>query len=194
MGRLIVTTNITLDGVMQGPGHPDEDRRDGFDRGGWATPYSDEVLAREMGAGMARTGAMLFGRRTYESFYDAWAHRTDGNPFTEMMNKVDKYVASRTLTEPLSWQNSTLLEGDATSAVAFLKERIDGDVAVIGSGNLVQSLARAGLVDEYTLVIHPLVLGTGHTLFPAGAPAAGLELVRCVPTPKGVIIATYQPA
>lgn len=121
MGRLVVTTNVTLDGVMQAPGHPDEDRRGGFDRGGWATAYNDEVMAREMGAGMARTAAMLFGRRTYESFYDAWAHRTDGNPFTEMMNKVDKYVASRTLTGPLPWRNSTLLEGDAVFAVAELR-------------------------------------------------------------------------
>lgn len=192
MGRLAVTTNVTLDGVMQASGHADEDRRDGFDRGGWAAPYGDEVMGREMAAGMSQTGVMLFGRRTYEQFYDAWAHQTDGNPFTEHMNKVQKYVASNTLTEPLVWQNSTLLAGDAATSVASLKEQ--ADVAVIGSGDLVQSLARAGLVDEYTLLIHPLVLGTGRKLFPDGAPSADLQLVRSVPTTTGVIIATYRPA
>jgi dihydrofolate reductase len=193
MGRLVVTTNVTLDGVMQAPGHPNEDRRGGFDRGGWATAYNDEVMAREMGAGMARTAAMLFGRRTYESFYDAWAHRTDGNPFTEMMNKVDKYVASRTLTGPLPWRNSTLLEGDAVFAVAELTARLDGDLGVIGSGELASDLARHHLVDEYVLLIHPLVLGSGRRLFPGAAPPANLRLLRSVPTTSGVIIASYRP-
>lgn len=193
MGRLSVTTNVTLDGVMQAPGHPDEDRRGGFDRGGWATAYNDEVMAREMGAGMANTSAMLFGRWTYESFHAAWAHRTDGNPFTEMMNRTDKFVASRSRTAPLPWQNSTLLNGDAATAVAVLKEQIAGDLSVIGSGDLVQTLARHHLIDEYTLLIHPVVLGTGRRLFPSGAPPATLRLLRSVPTTTGVIIASYRP-
>jgi dihydrofolate reductase len=194
MRRLTVTTNVTLDGVMQAPGRPDEDVRDGFDRGGWAAPYNDAVMAQRMGQGMAATGSMLFGRRTYEDFYQSWAHRTDGNPFTEMMNTIQKYVASSTLTEPLPWVSSTLLVGDAADAVAELKEQPGLDIAVIGSGDLVQSLARRALVDQYTLLIHPLVLGSGRRLFPDGAPPANLRLVDSVATDTGVIIATYQPA
>jgi dihydrofolate reductase len=194
MRKLVVTTNVTLDGVMQAPGTPDEDVRGDFEYGGWATPYNDAVMAQKMGEGMAQTGAMVFGRRTYEAFYDSWAHRTDGNPFTQMMNDVRKFVASRTLVEPLPWANSTLLPGDATDAVAELKQQPGSDLAVIGSGELVQSLARRGLVDRYTLLIHPLVLGTGRRLFPDGATPAHLRLVDTVPTDTGVIIATYQPA
>jgi dihydrofolate reductase len=192
MRNLVVTTNVTLDGVMQGPGSPEEDVRDDFEHGGWATPYNDAVMAQKMGEGMAQTGAMLFGRRTYESLYDSWAHRTDGNPFTQMMNDVQKFVASSTLTEPLPWANSTLLSGDATDAVAELKKQPGLDLAVIGSGELVQSLARRGLVDRYTLLIHPLVLGTGRRLFPAGVAPAHLRLVDAVPTGTGVIVANYQ--
>ena len=143
---------------------------------------------------MAATGSMLFGRRTYEDFYQSWAHRTDGNPFTEMMNNVQKYVASSTLTEPLPWVNSTLLAGDAADAVAELKKEPGLDIAVIGSGDLVQSLARRGLVDQYTVLIHPLVIGSGRRLFPDGAPPANLRLVDSMATDTGVIIATYQPA
>jgi dihydrofolate reductase len=194
MRKLMVTTNVTLDGVMQAPGRPDEDVRGGFDRGGWAAPYNDSVMAQKMGEGMAQTGVMLFGRRTYTDFYDSWAHRTDGNPFTEMMNNVQKYVASSTLTEPLPWVNSTLLVGDAADAVAELKKQPGLDIAVIGSGDLVQSLARRGLVDQYVLLIHPLVLGSGRRLFPDGAPPADLRLVDSMPTDTGVIIATYRPA
>lgn len=194
MSRLVVTTSVTLDGVMQAPGMPHEDVRGGFDRGGWAAPYNDAAMAQKMGEGMAQTGAMLFGRRTYEGFFESWAHRTDGNPFTEMMNNVQKYVASSTLTEPLPWVNSTLLVGDAADAVAELKKQSGRDIAVIGSGDLVQSLARRGLVDQYTVLIHPLVLGSGRRLFPDGAPQADLRLVDSVVTTTGVIIATYQPA
>lgn len=194
MRRLNVTTNVTLDGVMQAPGMPDEDVRDGFDQGGWATPYNDAAMAKKMGEGMAQTGSMLFGRRTYESFYDSWAHRTDGNPFTEMMNSVQKYVASKTLTEPLPWVNSTLLVGDAADAVAELKKQPGKDIAVIGSGDLVLSLSRRDLVDQYTVLIHPLVLGSGRRLFPHGAPPASLRLVDSLSTSTGVIIATYEHA
>jgi dihydrofolate reductase len=101
VSKVVVTTSVTLDGVMQAPGMPEEDVRGGFDRGGWAAPYNDAAMAQKMGEGMAQTGAMLFGRRTYEGFFESWAHRMDGNPFTEMMNNVQKYVASSTLTEPL---------------------------------------------------------------------------------------------
>jgi dihydrofolate reductase len=193
MGKLVVTTNLSLDGVMQAPGRADEDVRGGFEHGGWALAYNDETMAQKMGEGMARTGAMLFGRRTYQDFYDSWAHRKDGNLFTTMMNNVRKYVASRTLTEPLPWANSTLLEGDAADAVAELKQQPGLELAVIGSGDLVRSLARRGLVDQYTVLIHPLVLGTGRRLFPEGVLPAKLRLIDSVPTKTGVIIASYEP-
>lgn len=192
MSKVVVTTNLTLDGVMQAPARPGEDDRGGFGRGGWALPYDDEVKAGMMGRGMAQSGAMLLGRRTYEDFYRVWPGRTD-NPFTEHLDNAQKYVASRTLTEPLPWKNSTLLGGDAADAVARLKREGGPDLAVIGSGELVQSLARRGLVDEYVLLIHPLVLGSGRRLFPDGAPPADLRLVESVPTTAGVIIARYQP-
>jgi dihydrofolate reductase len=192
--KLVVTMSVTLDGVMQAPGKPDEDVRGGFDRGGWGALYNDATMAQKMGEGMTQTGAMMFGRRTYQDFYESWAHRGDGNPFTEMMNNVQKYVASNTLTEPLPWANSTLLVGDAADSVAELKKQSGLDIAVIGSGDLVQSLARRGLVDQYTLLIHPLVLGAGRRLFPEGAPAADLRLVDSVATTTGVMIATYEPA
>ncbi len=193
MSRVVVTMNVTLDGVMQAPARADEDIRGGFAHGGWALPYDDAIKAEAMGRGMARTGAMLFGRRTYEDFYRVWPHRTDGNPFTGYLNGVQKYVASRTLTEPLPWQNSVLLKGDAADAVAALKEQDGPDLAVIGSGELAQSLARRGLVDEYVLLIHPLVVGPGRRLFSEATPAARLRLVSSVTTGAGVIIATYQP-
>jgi dihydrofolate reductase len=194
VSKLVVTMSVTLDGVMQAPGRPDEDVRGGFDRGGWAVSYNDATMAQKMGQGMAQTGAMLLGRRTYEDLYESWAHRSDGNPFTKMMNNVQKYVASNTLTEPLPWANSTLLVGDAAEAVDELTKQPGPDIAVIGSGDLLQSLARRGLVDRYTLLIHPLVLGSGRRLFPEGAHAVDLRLVDSVATTTGVMIATYEPA
>lgn len=192
MRRLAVTMSVTLDGVMQAPGRSDEDVRGGFDRGGWAVPFNDAVMAEKMGEGMARTGAILFGRRTYEDLFGSWARRVDGNPFTEMLANVQKYVASRTLTEPLLWANSRLLVGDAADAVAELKRRPGPDIAVIGSGDLVRSLAARGLVDEYTLLVHPLVLGSGRRLFPESGPPANLRLIDSVPTETGVVIVTYE--
>ncbi|GIF78478.1 dihydrofolate reductase family protein [Asanoa siamensis] len=190
MGSVAVIENVTLDGVMQAPGGVDEDPRGGFAFGGWARPYLDHVMAETMGKGMRAEGAMLFGRRTYEQFHGFWAGQTDGNPYTEVLNRRLKYVASRTLAEPLPWQNSSLLTGDVCAAVASLKETTD--LAVLGSGELVRSLARAGLVDTYTLSIHPLTLGTGIKLFDDAA--ATMKLVDSVPTTTGVIIATYRVA
>ncbi|TMC40104.1 MAG: dihydrofolate reductase [Chloroflexi bacterium] len=187
-----VVCSLTLDGVMQSPGRPDEDTRGGFEYGGWGIPYSDQVMAAEMGKSMAREGSILLGRRTYLDFYSVWPNRKD-NPYTEVLNKTQKYVASRTLQEPLPWMNSTLLKGDAADAVAELKERSDGNIAILGSGDLVASLMPRNLIDEYLLLIHPLVLGTGRRLFANGT-FATLQLVDSVPTTKGVIIATYRPA
>ena len=193
MRKIVVFENLTLDGVMQAPGRPDEDPRGGFAHGGWAQPYADPVLASVAGESMANTGALLLGQRTYQDFYGYWPKQTD-NPFTEVLNTTHKYVASTTLEEPLAWSNSTLLKGDAAKAVAELKQQPGKDLVVLGSGELVQSLLRADLVDEYLLLIHPLVLGSGRRLFPDGGPSAALRLVDAKPTTTGVLVATYQPA
>jgi dihydrofolate reductase len=193
MRKVIVTNHLTLDGVMQAPGRPDEDLRGGFAHGGWALPYNDAVMASVMAEGMAQGGALLLGRRTYEDFYAVWPNRTD-NPFTEVLNTAQKYVASTTLKEPLPWSNSTLLMGDAAEAVAQLKQQPGKDLGILGSGELVQSLMRHNLIDEYLLLIHPLVLGSGRRLFPDGGAFAALRLLGTTTTTTGVIIATYQPA
>ncbi len=195
MGNVVVVENVTLDGVMQSPGGADEDTRGDFRHGGWARPYADRVMAETMGKGMSQEGSMLFGRRTYEQFYGVWSKLTDGNPYTEVLNRRVKHVASRTLAEPLPWEKSSLLKGDAVEAVAALKRDVEGDLVVLGSGQLARSLARAGLVDVYTLSIHPLTLGTGTKLFADGEDGyRRWELVDAVPTTTGVIIATYRPA
>jgi dihydrofolate reductase len=192
MSRVVVFESLTLDGVMQAPGRPDEDRRGGFEHGGWATPYADAEMGRVAGESMAGTGALLFGRRTYEDFYAVWPNRTD-NPFTEVLNNTTKYVASATLQEPLPWINSALLKGDAREAVAGLKEQAVKDLVILGSGELVKSLMQGGLIDEYVLQIHPLILGSGHRLFAEGGAFAALRLVDTKTTTTGVVIATYQP-
>ncbi len=194
MSRIITNAYVTLDGVMQGPGRPDEDTRGGFTHGGWAGPYNDDVMMAEAGKGMADTGALLFGRRTYEDFFNVWPNQEEPNPFTEYLNNVQKYVASTTLSEPLPWQNSTLLAGDAVAAVAKLREQPGNDIVILGSGALIRALGRHGLVDQYTLLIHPLVLGSGQRLFPDDGVLASLRLVDSVTTTTGVIIATYRPA
>jgi dihydrofolate reductase len=191
MRKLTVLQSVTLDGVMQAPGRPDEDRRGGFEHGGWAGPYHDAVMAQEMGAGMSRGADLLFGRRTYEDFYQVWHGRTD-NPFSPVLDASTKYVASTTLAAPLVWRNSTLLEGNVVDAVARLKQTPGLDLLVMGSGVLVESLMYCNLVDQFILLIHPLVLGTGRRLFD-DAGVAKLRLVRSVPTTTGVIIATYEP-
>jgi dihydrofolate reductase len=145
-----------------------------------------------MAEGMAQGGPLLLGRRTYEDFYRFWPHQTD-NPFTEVLDNVQKYVASTTLTEPLPWGNSTLLGGDAVQAVAELRQQSGKDLGVLGSGELVRSLSRHGLVDRFVLMIHPLVLGSGHRLFPDGSALTRLHLVDSVTTTTGVVIATYVP-
>ena len=193
MSKVIVVNNVTLDGVMQAPGRPDEDPRGGFTHGGWALPYNDAVMARAMGEGMSTSGALLLGRRTYEDFYAVWPNRTD-NPYTEVLNNAQKYVASTTLTEPLPWQNSTLLKGDVAGAVADLKQQPGADIVILGSGELIQSLMRHNLIDQFTLLIHPLVLGSGRRLFADGGAFATLRLANTVTTTTGVVIATYQVA
>jgi dihydrofolate reductase len=192
MGELTVVESLTLDGVMQAPGRPDEDERGGFEHGGWGVPYADEVLGRAMGERMGGPGGIVLGRFTYEDLFAYWPKQKD-NPYTETLNRAQKFVVSRTLTEPLPWENSTLIGDDAVEAVAKLKDQLD-HLTVIGSGSLVRSLMQAGLIDEYLLLIHPLVLGSGRRLFPDDGAVATLRLVDSLMTGTGVVIATYRPA
>jgi dihydrofolate reductase len=189
--EIVAVESVTLDGVMQAPGRPDEDPRGGFAHGGWAVPYNDEVMARTMGERMQRGGALLLGRRTYEDLYGYWPKQGD-NPYTRTLDATTKYVASTTLTDPLPWQNSVLLEGDAVEAIARMRAEGGVDLGVIGSGALVRRLASRGLIDAFVLLIHPLVLGAGQRLF--DGVDTPLRLVDQVTTTKGVIIATYRPA
>jgi dihydrofolate reductase len=193
MRKIVAVVSLTLDGVMQAPGRPDEDKRGGFEHGGWAGPYFDPVMMQTMGEGLSQGAPMLFGRRTYEDFYKVWPARKS-SPFSKVLDEGQKYVASRTLKEPLPWQNSTLLQGDAAQTVAGLKQQPGADIVVLGSGDLLQTLMRHGLVDVYVLLIHPLLLGRGRRLFNDDARRASLNLVKSVTTGKGVVIATYQPA
>jgi dihydrofolate reductase len=193
MRTITANISLTLDGVMQAPGRPDEDVRGGFRHGGWAVPYNDAVMMKEMGAGMAKEGALLFGRRTYMDFFSVWPGRKD-NPFTPVLDRSQKYVVSRTLKEPLPWQNSTLLAGDAAVTVGELKRGRGKDIVVLGSGELLQALMRHDLLDRLVLLVHPLVLGEGRRLFANDRHPFPLRLTNTVPTTTGVIIATYEKA
>ena len=191
MRSITVTMWVTLDGVVQSLGRPDEDTRGGFTHGGWGQRYNDEVMGREMATAMARPGDMLFGRRTWQDFITAWGRSTDSNPVTTHMNAATKYVVSRTLEDADAWQNSIVLRGDAAGTVAELKAQPGRDLSIIGSASLVRSLHAASLIDHYTLVICPLTLGGGTRLFEGPAPPTEFELTSSVATTKGVIIAQY---
>ena len=197
MGRIVVMNHVTLDGVMQGPGRSDEDIRGGFAHGGWGQRSTEagDAAGKAMGERMQAGGGLagwLFGRWTYEQLLGHWNRQSD-SPFTPALNNTPKYVVSATLTEPLPWPNSTLVHGDLPHAVGALKARTDGVLAIMGSGQLIAGLTAADLIDEYLLMIHPLVLGTGRRLFPEGL-QVNLRLTHSVTTPTGVVIATYQPA
>jgi dihydrofolate reductase len=191
MRSITATMWVTLDGVVQGLGRPDEDTRGGFTHGGWGPRYDDEVMGREMAKAMAKPGDMLLGRRTWQDFITAWGGLSDGNPITTHMNAATKYVVSRTLEGADAWQNSILLQGDAAETVAKLRAQPGGDLGIIGSASLVRSLHAAGLIDRYTLLICPLTLGGGARLFEGPAPLTEFELTGSVATTKGVIIAQY---
>jgi dihydrofolate reductase len=191
MTRVVVINHVTLDGVMQAPGRPDEDTREGFEHGGWAQAGNDDVIGAALGARMAGSGGLLLGRRSYEDMLSYW--NTQASPFKDALNAAPKYVASRTFREPLRWPNSTLLAGDGADAVAELKKEPGKDLQIMGSGELIRSLMPRGLIDEYLLMIHPLVLGSGRRLFSDGIPTSTLRLIEAKPTTTGVLIATYQP-
>jgi dihydrofolate reductase len=192
MGKIVLFQNVTLDGVMQAPGRPDEDRRGGFQYGGWAVPYADLEMGKAAGESMATTGGLLFGRRTYEDFNKVWPNQKD-SPFTDILNNTQKYVASTTLSEPLPWMNSTLLKGNVPDAVADLKVQLDKDIVIMGSGELVQTLMKHNMIDMYMLLIHPLILGTGRRLFADDSQFTALQLVDTQTTTTGVVTASYQP-
>ena len=193
--KVVVMNHITLDGVMQSPGRADEDTTGGFHQGGWAAARSDEFVGEVMGERMAAGGGLagwLFGRRTYEELLSHWNSVPD-SPFADPLNNTQKYVASSTLQEPLPWPNSTLLGGDAATAVARLRQEPRGVLGVMGSGVLIQALRRRRLIDEYVLMIHPVVLGSGRRLFPEGPPTE-LNLVSARTSSTGVLCAIYEPA
>ncbi|HWH96227.1 MAG TPA: dihydrofolate reductase family protein [Baekduia sp.] len=162
--RIVVINHITLDGVMQSPGRADEDTRNGFRHGGWAAAAHDQQVIDKIGEYMGKPdGGMLLGRRTYEDMLSTWNER--GGPFKEGLNAAAKYVASGSSATELRWPNSTLLHGNVPAAVAALKEKPGGDLVIMGSGELIRSLLPDGLIDEFLLIVHPLVLGSGHRLF-----------------------------
>lgn len=187
-----VVNHVSLDGVMQAPARPDEDPRDGFAHGGWAIPGNDEVMGREMGRRMASGGgAMLLGRRTYEDFAQVWPAQPD-SPYAQKLEATPKYVVSSTLSEPLPWANSHVLRGPLGPAVRAAHER-EGDLGVLGSGELIAGLMAEDLVDEWLVLIHPVVLGSGRRLFGGGVPAR-LTLADTLVTGSGVIMASYRRA
>ncbi|MEU5823627.1 dihydrofolate reductase family protein [Streptomyces sp. NPDC047803] len=191
MRKIIVSTFLTLDGVMQAPGGPDEDPESGFTQGGWQKPVSDDEVGEAIGGWYEDTDAMLLGRKTYDIFASYWPTADPANPFTERMNSMHKYVASRTLTS-LDWQNSELLTGDTAEAVRRLKQTEGRNINVVGSGDLAQTLMREDLVDEYRLTIHPVILGTGKRLFADGTVPTALEPVSVTGTKGGTVLAVYR--
>jgi len=194
--RLIVSEFLTLDGVMQSPGDPNEDRSGGFEQGGWHVPYRalDEVQMKLVGEGMAGTDAYLFGRRTYEIMAAHWPHQPDTDMFAAVLNPRAKYVVSTTLSEPLEWQNSTLIGRDVPERIRKLKEQPGKNITVLGSGELVQTLIRHDLVDEFGLMIDPIVLGSGRRLFREGLPPTYLRVAHSHTSRAGVLTVTYRRA
>jgi dihydrofolate reductase len=193
MRKLVVGTFITVDGVMQAPGGPEEDRDGGFEHGGWSVNYWDDVMGEWITESTLRAGALLLGRRTYEIFAAHWPHVSDDDPVAAKLNSVPKYVASRTL-DDVTWNNSTLTEGDVAEAVAALKEEQGDEIQVTGSGELIQTLMEHDLVDEYHLWVFPVVVGEGKRLFARGARPGALTLVDTKVSTTGVAIHTYERA
>lgn len=189
--RVLVVNHVSLDGVLQSPGRPDEDTRDGFRHGGWAAQGNDPAMHAAMGERMGQDFSWLFGRRSYDDMLTHW--NREGGPFKDGLNQTRKYVASTNPDAVLPWPNSTLLSGDVLAQVAALREQPGGKLVIMGSGQLIRSLLPQGLIDELLLMIHPLVLGSGHRLFGPEDEAHGLRLVSCIPTATGVLMATYQP-
>jgi len=191
MSQVVAIEHLTLDGVYQAPARPDEDRREGFEFGGWAMGANAPEMQPVIGARMGSSWSLLAGRVTYEDLAGIWPKQPP-NPISDALNNAEKFVISNTLAEPLSWVNSTLLRGDGADTVEGLKKRHDKRLVIFGSGALVQSLMQRNLVDELVLQIHPLALGKGRRLFAEGSPIANFRLIESVPISTGVVILTYQ--
>ncbi|MEV0416535.1 dihydrofolate reductase family protein [Streptomyces sp. NPDC050448] len=194
--RIVVTEFMSLDGVVQAPGGPEEDTDGGFAHGGWSHPFFDaEVVGGAFSDALSKAEALLFGRRTWQTMAAAWPERA-GDPFADRMNAIPKHVVSQTLgADQLSWNNTTLIPGDkAVAGIRELHEREGGDLAVMGSPTLVRTLLSEGLVDELCLIVMPVLLGGGKSIFPADGAQRRLELVSAVTGPTGVQVCTYRPA
>ncbi len=193
MRKLVLGTFLTLDGMMQAPGDPQEDTEGGFTHGGWQLPYFDEESGKIMSESMAATEALLLGRKTYQIHAAYWPTAPVDDPFAQKLNSIPKYVVSRTL-DKLDWNNSTLIKGDVAKEVAKLKQQPgSGILSVTGGGRLAQTLMKHNLIDEYVLWINPIVLGSGKRLFEDGAIPSHLKLVDSKTTGSGVVVLTYQP-
>ncbi len=193
MKKLVVGTFLTLDGVMQAPGDPQEDTEGGFKHGGWQMPYFDADAGKIMGEQIAATDALLLGRVTYQIFAAFWPTAPEDDPIAKKLNSVPKYVVSTTLNK-VEWNNSTLIKGNLAEEVAKLKQQPgSGTLSVTGSGKLAQTLMQQDLVDEYDLWVHPIVLGSGKRLFAGGIAPINLKLVGTKTTGSGIVILTYQP-
>ena len=190
--KLAATEFLTLDGVYQGPGGPDEDRRGGFDRGGWQAPFADEEVGPFITTVYERMDAMLLGRTTWEIWESYWPHHDGGDPVSHGINVLPKYVPSTKLKDP-TWQNTHVIDGDVEAAVRELKAKPGRDLLLQGSGVLLRWLLERDLVDELNLIIYPVVLGKGLRLFPKEGQSHALELVESKVTRAGVMIQTYQP-
>ena len=189
--RVVVINHLTLDGVMQAPGRPDENTRGGFELGGWAGPHVDDVVNAAMGARIPRSGGLLLGRRSYEDMLGHW--NKIGGAFKDGLSQTTKYVASSSPDINLAWPNSTLLSGDVPSSVGALREQPGGKLVIMGSGRLIRSLLPHALIDELFLMIHPVVLGSGRHLFGPTEDRIALTLVDSATTSTGLIMATYRP-
>jgi dihydrofolate reductase len=190
MRKLVTNTFVSLDGVMQAPGGPEEDPAGGFEHGGWTVPFWDDQMNQSMGEFMGKPFDLVLGRKTYEIFAAYWPHSDE--PGAAELNRATKHVASRTL-DSLGWENSRLLEGDVGEAVARLKQEDGPELQVHGSSNLIQTLLQHGLIDEFRVWIFPVVLGTGKRLFGEGAPPSTMRLVDSQVSRTGVLMTTYQP-
>jgi len=193
MARVVVSEFLTLDGVMQSPGYPDEDPSGGFTEGGWQQPLFDEQMGEFVFGGLQSAGGLLLGRKTFDIFAAWWPNQPDDDPIAPTINAMPKYVVSTTLENPLEWNNSTVLGPNLAHEVNKLRAEPGGDLLVIGSGALAQSLMREGLVDAYQLMLHPLLLGDGKRLFRGENPKQALRLTDSRTTPKGVVMLTYEP-
>jgi dihydrofolate reductase len=193
MRKLIASTMVSLDGVLQAPGGPDEDPTGGFAYGGWSFPFWDDAPDRDMKGLDGKDRELVLGRRTYEIFEAYWPYQAADNPIAQTLNAAKKHVASRTL-KKVQWNNSALLRGDVVAAVAALKAEPGLDLQIIGSGNLIQTLQAASLIDEYNVWTFPVVLGRGKRLFEAGAKAGALRLAASQTSATGVVMSTYVPA